>query len=164
MAESAKAATDKAQASGSSDPKPVVPFDTTTSDAVDPRTGDKFKANPANAGRSGFDQLSGDSPGGVPNVDPKRIPAEVTPGVTPDAGRDSLLAAAQAAAPNLTREIADSYELGDDVLAAIARREVPPPPAVGPIHTSDLYLTPGGWQNVPPGVAPEEVGKNSISR
>lgn len=164
MAETAKAATDKVASGGTTEPKVAVPFDTTTSDAVDPRTGDKFKANPVHAGRSGFEQLSGDSPGGIPNVDPKRIPAEVTPGVTPDAGRDALLAAAQAAAPNLTREFADSYELGDDVLAAIARREVPPPPAAGPIHSSDLYLTPGGWQNVPPGVAPEDVGKNALHR
>jgi hypothetical protein len=84
--------------------------------------------------------------------------------VTPDAGGDRLLAAAQAKAPNLTREFADAYGLGDDVLAGIARGEIPPPPTVGPIHTSDLYLTPGGWVSAPPGVPLEAAGTNAIAR
>jgi hypothetical protein len=97
-------------------------------------------------------------------VDPNRIPAEVSPSVTPDAGGDRLLAAAQAKAPNLTREFADAYGLDDDVLAGIARGEIPPPPTVGPVHTSDLYLTPGGWVSAPPGVPLEAAGTNSIAR
>jgi hypothetical protein len=47
----------------------------------------------------------------VPGVDPDRIPAEVTPGVTPDAGGDRLLAAAQAKAPSLTREFVTKMKL-----------------------------------------------------
>ena len=44
---------------------------------------------------------------------------------TGDPGR--LLAAAQATAPSLTREFVDKHKLSDDVLAAIARGEEPPP-------------------------------------
>jgi hypothetical protein len=136
----------------------------TTKGAVDPRTGEKFAdQTDKHGGRVGFDGPSVES-GYVPNVDPARIPAEVTPGVMPDAGNDKLLAAAQAAAPNLTKEFVAQYEISDEELARIARREVPPPPSVGPIRSSDLYLTPGGWQNVPPGVKPEDVGKNSGRR
>jgi hypothetical protein len=43
------------------------------------------------------------------------------------------------------------------MLAAIARGEVPPPPTPGPIHTADMYLTPGGFQQTPPGVARNEA-------
>lgn len=144
---------------------PAEAFDTTTATAVDPRTGGKFKDEVSkNGGRSGFEVLEPNSVGAVPGVDPKHIPAEALPGVTPDAHGKSLLAAAQAAAPSLTQEFVDRYELSDEVLAGIARREVPPPPTVGPIRSSDLYLTPGGWQNVPPGLDPSEVGKNSVSR
>jgi hypothetical protein len=140
------------------------PYSTTTADAVDPGTGDKFKAGqPGWKGRAGFETV--DAAGNtVPAVDPNRIPAEVSPSVTPDAGGDRLLAAAQAKAPNLTREFADAYGLGDDVLAGIARGEIPPPPTVGPVHTSDLYLTPGGWVSAPPGVPLEAAGTNAIAR
>jgi hypothetical protein len=142
----------------------VEPYSTTTADAVDPGTGEKFTAaHPGWKGRAGFETV--DAAGNtVPAVDPDRIPAEVSPSVTPDAGGDRLLAAAQAKAPNLTREFADAYGLGDDVLAGIARGEIPPPPTVGPIHTSDLYLTPGGWVSAPPGVPLEAAGTNSIAR
>lgn len=136
----------------------------TTAGAIDPRTGEKFSdPTDSHGGVSGFEGDSVES-GYVPNVDPARIPVEVTPGVMPDAGKDKLLAAAQAAAPNLTPEFVTQYKLSDDDLAKIARREVPPPPSVGPIRSSDLYLTPGGWQNVPPGVKPEDVGRNSGRR
>jgi hypothetical protein len=64
----------------------------------------------------------------------------------------------------LTQEFVDTFGLSDEVLGQIARREVPPPPTNGPLRTSDLYLTPGGWQSVPPGQNPEDVGKNAISR
>jgi hypothetical protein len=143
----------------------VEPYATTTADAIDPATGDRFDASsrPGWAGRVGFE--TGDAVGPVvPGVDPGRIPAEVSPSVTPDAGGDRLLAAAQAKAPNLTREFCDAYGLGDDVLAGIARGEIPPPPANGPIHTSDLYLTPGGWVSAPPGVPLEAAGGNAIAR
>lgn len=143
--------------------KAAAPSETTAA-AVDPRTGEKF-SDPTDkqGGVSGFDGFSVES-GYIPNVDPANIPAEVTPGVMPDAGKDKLLAAAQAKAPNLTKEFVATYGLKDEDLAAIARGEVPPPPSVGPIRSSDLYLTPGGWQNVPPGVKPEDVGKNSGRR
>jgi hypothetical protein len=164
MAESAKSATDKVQPQVQEE-KVAEPFSTTTKDAIDPITGEKY-AHPKGqlGGRSGFDSDGGPVVGAVPSVDPKRIPADVSQGVSPDSGGDALLAAAQAAAPNLTREFVEAYELDDEVLAAIARREVPPPPTVGPIRSSDLYLTPGGWQNVPPGVRPEDVGKNAVHR
>jgi hypothetical protein len=96
-----------------------------------------------------------------PDVDPKAIPTEFGPGVRPDARGDKLLAAAQAKAPGLTREFVDKHELSDDDLAAIARGEQPPPPVPG---DADLYRTPGGWQSVPKGVKPEDVGKHAISR
>lgn len=140
-------------------------FDTHPGDVpADPSTGEPFQAKLAGLkGRHGFEVV--DSPGGVvQGVDPDRIPAEVTPGVTPDARGSQLLAAAQAKAPNLTREFVDAYELSEEDLARIARGEVPPPPTIGPAHTTDLYLTPGGWQQTPPGVPPVDVGKNAIHR
>lgn len=145
----------------------VEPYATTTAsrEAVDPGTGEKFTttAAPGWKGRAGFETVDAGG-AAVPVVDPSRIPAEVSPSVTPDAAGDKLLAAAQAKAPNLTREFADAYGLGDDVLAGIARGEIPPPPAVGPIHSSDLYLTPGGWVSAPPGVPLEAAGGNAIAR
>jgi hypothetical protein len=96
-----------------------------------------------------------------PEVDPKAIPTEVAQGVRPDPGGDKLLAAAQAKAPSLTREFVDKHKLFDEDLAAIARGEEPPPPVPG---DADLYRTPGGWQSVPKGVKPEDVGKQAISR
>jgi hypothetical protein len=130
---------------------------------VDPRTGESFDPGKPKGGVVGFDALEPDAVS-VPSVDPKHIPAEVTHGVSPDAGGSKLLAAAQAAAPSLTQEFVDTFGLSDEVLGQIARREVPPPPTNGPLRTSDLYLTPGGWQSVPPGQNPEDVGKNAISR
>jgi hypothetical protein len=139
-------------------------FGTKAGDVPDPRTGADFEApKDGLQGRYGFDELEAGTLG-VPRVDPDRIPAEVTPGVTPNAGGSELLAAAQAKAPNLTQEFVDAYGLDDEVLAGIANGSVPPPPAIGPIHTADLYLTPGGWQQTPPGVPPEAVGGNAISR
>jgi hypothetical protein len=144
----------------------VEPYATTTGsdDVVHPGTGEKFETRaPGWKGRAGFETV--DATGAsVPVVDPSRVPVEVSPSVTPDAGGDKLLAAAQAKAPNLTREFADAYGLDDDVLAGIARGEIPPPPAVGPIHSSDLYLTPGGWVSAPPGVPLEAAGGNAIAR
>lgn len=90
---------------------------------------------------------------------------EAASAAAPDAGgSDDLFAAAKAKAPNLTKEFVAEYNLDDDVLAGIARGEIPPPPTVGPEHTSDLHFTPGGWQSTPPGVKPEDVGKDAISR
>lgn len=76
----------------------------------------------------------------------------------------ALLEAAQKRAPNLSKEYVSAYKLTDEELRNIANGTVPPPPAIGPLHTSDLYLTPGGWQQTPPGVKPEDVGKGAISR
>jgi hypothetical protein len=94
-----------------------------------PKTG-----NPALAGRHGFDKLSHETP-------------------TPK----DVFAAAQAAAPQLTREYVDAFELSDEHLQAIADGSEPAPPIVGPIHTVDRYLTPGGWVSVPVGVDPAET-------
>jgi hypothetical protein len=132
---------------------------------VDPRSGQPFaESNSAGLkGTSGLEILT--EPGNVvQGVDPDAIPAEVTPGVSPDAGGDKLLAAAQAKAPSLTREFVEAFGLDDNYLAQIARGEVSPPPTPGPVHTADMHLTPGGWQQTPPGVPPEDVGKNQISR
>lgn len=72
--------------------------------------------------------------------------------------------AAKAKAPSLTKEFVAAYKMTDDDLMAIGNGSVSPPPTIGPAHTSDLYLTPGGWQQTPPGVPPEDVGKDAISR
>jgi hypothetical protein len=45
--------------------------------------------------------------------------------------------------------------------AAIARGEEPPPSVAG---DADLHRTPSGWQSLPKGVKPEDVGKHAISR
>jgi len=161
-ADTAAAAVDEA-------PKVVVteapkPFATKTGDVPDPRTGEAFAGGGAGLkGQSGMDVV-GETGNVVAGVDPDRIPAEVTPGVTPNAGGDALLAAAQAKAPSLTREFVDKMGLDDAYLAQIARGEVPPPPTPGPLHSADLHLTPGGWQQTPPGVPPADVGANSIAR
>jgi hypothetical protein len=142
---------------------PVVP---NTSEVPDPRTAsDDFSEGDQKgyAGRSGFDILESDSPT-VAFVDPKRIPADVTPAVQPDAGSDRLLAAAQAKAPNLTREFVTAYALTEQNLADIANGSVPPPPAIGPAHTSDLYLTPGGWTQTAPGVSLEAHAAQQADR
>lgn len=75
-----------------------------------------------------------------------------------------LLKAAQLKAPSLSKEYVSAYKITDEELRGIADGLVPPPPAIGPLHTTDLYLTPGGWQQTPPGVPPGDVGKNAISR
>jgi hypothetical protein len=84
-------------------------------------------------------------------------------GVTELSG-DKLLEAAQAKAPSLTKEFVAAYKLSDDDLRKVARGEVPPPPTIGPVHNTDLYLTPAGWQQTPVGVKPEDSGKSAISR
>jgi hypothetical protein len=119
-------------------------------------------------------QKQDDKPGADTAAAPPAPAAAALPGLKgraapADAGADELsgaelLAAARVKAPNLTAEFVAAYKLGDDDLRKIARGEVPPPPTIGPVHTSDLYLTPGGWQSTPVGVKPENVGKNAISR
>jgi hypothetical protein len=142
---------------------PSVPFGTKPSDVpVDPRSGKPFtEGNEGLKGLHGQEIVEATGPV-VQGVNPDFIPAEVTPGVSPDAGGDELLAAAQAKAPNLTAEFVSKMKISREMLAGIARGEIPPPPAIGPVYTSDLYLTPGGWQQTPPGVPPEDVGKNAI--
>jgi hypothetical protein len=146
-------------------PAPSTKYTTKPGDAgVDPRTGEAFKAKTAGLkGQYGMEIVT--EPGDVvQGVDPDAIPAEVTPGVSPDAGGDKLLAAAQAKAPGLTKEFVKAFDLNEQQVAMIARGAEPPPPTPGPIHTNDLYLTPGGWQVTAPGVPPEDVGKNAIGR
>jgi hypothetical protein len=141
-----------------------APFSTKPGDVpADPRTGQPFAAPTAGLkGTHGMDVAGAGQV--VPGVDPDRIPAEVTPGVTPDAGGDELFAAALAKAPSLTREFVDKMGLTDEDLGQIARGEIPPPPMPGPIHTADMYRTPGGYLQTPPGVAPQDVGKNATIR
>lgn len=131
---------------------------------VDPRTGQPFEkaATDGLKGTNGEQLLEAGAV--VPGVDPKRIPAEVTPGVTPDPGGDQLLAAAMAKAPSLTKDFVEKMGLSPEFLGQIARGEVPPPPTPGPIYTADMYLTPGGFQQTPPGVPPEDVGMNQVHR
>lgn len=129
---------------------------------IDPRTGEKFATPPGLKGVYGVDLLSEGVV--VPGVDPDRIPAEASPGVSPDSGGDRLLAAAQAKAPSLTKEFVKAMELDDETLGQIARGEIPPPPTPGPIHSADMYRTPGGYQQVPPGTDPAHVGANAIGR
>ena len=125
-------------------------------EVVDPRTGETGSGDFAGfKGTLGFDAPGGIPGGAVPVVHPDRIPADVTTGVQPDAGNDALLASAQAKAPSLTREYVNAMKISDADLGAIARGEIPPPPMPGPIHTADMYITPGGYQQVPPGVSPE---------
>lgn len=143
-----------------------APFSTKPGDVpVDPRSGQAFSDSNSDGlqGTHGEEALT--STGSVvPGVDPDRIPAEVTPGVSPDAGGSALLAAAQAKAPSLTQEFVTKMGLTDENLGEIARGEVPPPPTPGPIYTTDFYRTPGGYQQTPPGVPPEDVGKNATTR
>lgn len=143
-----------------------APFSTKPADVpVDPRSGQPF----GERGTAGFkgthgEELLAATGSVVPGVDPDRIPAEVTPGVTPDAGGDKLFAAALAKAPSLTREFVEKMGIDDETLGQIARGEIPPPPMPGPIYTTDMYRTPGGYQQTPPGVPPEDVGKNTTVR
>lgn len=143
-----------------------APFSTKPGDVpVDPRSGQPF----GERGAQGFKGTHGEelleaTGTMVPGVDPDRIPAEVTPGVTPDAEGDKLFAAALAKAPSLTREFVDAMGIDDETLGQIARGEIPPPPMPGPIYTTDMYRTPGGYQQTPPGVPPEDVGKNAATR
>jgi hypothetical protein len=132
---------------------------------VDPRTGQTFGKVGGDGlkGAYGAELLNATGPV-VPGVDPDRIPAEVTPGVSPDAGGDRLLAAAQAKAPSLTREFVTKMKLSDEQLGQIARGEIPPPPTPGPAYTADMYMTPGGFQQTPPGVPPQDVGGNQVHR
>jgi len=143
---------------------PSDPFATKPGDVpVDPRSGKPFGEGSTEGlkGEHGREVVDATGPV-VQGVNPDRIPAEVTPGVSPDSGGNELLAAAQAKAPNLTAEFVSRMKITDTMLAQIARGEISPPPAIGPIYTTDLYLTPGGWQQTPPGVPPEDVGKNAI--
>jgi hypothetical protein len=142
-----------------------APFSTKPGDVpVDPRSGQPF----SDSNSQGLKGTHGEELLGtgvvVPGVDPERIPAEVTPGVTPDAGGDRLFAAALAKAPSLTREFVTKMGIDDETLGQIARGEIPPPPTPGPIYTTDMYRTPGGYQQTPPGVPPEDVGKNATTR
>lgn len=132
---------------------------------ADPRTGQPFEAT-QNEGLKGThgEELLDASKVVVPGVNPDRIPAEVTPGVSPDAGGDQLLAAAQAKAPSLTKEFVEKMGLSEQNLVEIAQGLVPPPPTPGPIYSADMYRTPGGYQQTPPGVPPEDVGGNQIHR
>lgn len=143
-----------------------APFSTKPGDVpVDPRSGQPFsESNSAGLKGTSGEELLEATGSVVPGVDPDRIPAEVTPGVTPDAGGDKLFAAALAKAPSLTKEFVTKMGIDDETLGQIARGEIPPPPMPGPIYTTDMYRTPGGYQQTPPGVPPADVGKNATTR
>jgi hypothetical protein len=142
-----------------------APFSTKVGDVpVDSRSGRPFQdGHDGLKGLHGVDVVNATGVV-VPGVDPDRIPAEVFAGVSPDAGGDKLLAAAQAKAPSLTKEFVSKMGIDEETLGQIARGEIPPPPTPGPIYTADMYATPGGYQQTPPGVPPEDVGKNSVIR
>lgn len=169
-----KATAPKPSTDKSTDDAPVVVSDApagatiapVTGEVPDPRTeSDEFAEGDQAGfqGRHGFENLEGPV-AAVSFVDPDNIRADVTPGVQPDSGGDKLLAAAQEKAPNLTAEFVQAYKLTDQNLADIANGSVPPPPAIGPAHTSDLYLTPGGWQQTPPGISPDEYAAAQTER
>jgi hypothetical protein len=142
-----------------------APFSTKPGDVpVDSRSGRPFEEGHEGLKGTHGEELLQATGSVVPGVDPDRIPAEVFAGVSPDAQGDKLLAAAQAKAPSLTREFADRMGLDEETLGQIARGEIPPPPTPGPIYTTDMYRTPGGYQQTPPGVPPEDVGKNAAVR
>jgi hypothetical protein len=113
-------------------------------------TGDKLASN----------ELVGGPSGGPVHIAGRIDVADVVGGGFGHLKGADLLKAAQEKAPSLTKE----HGLTDEELRGVAAGEIPPPPANGPLHTTDLYLTPGGWQQVPPGVKPEDAGKNAISR
>jgi hypothetical protein len=94
--------------------------------------------------------------GGVVGFDPGEAPAELS-------GKDLFLAAKEKA-PNLTPEFVSAYRLSDDNLRDIAAGAVPPPPVIGPVHTSDLYFTPGGWVQTKPGMSLEEHAAEQAAR
>lgn len=145
---------------------PSAPFTTKPGDVpVDPRSGQPFADNQTDGlkGTHGEEIVNATGPV-VPGVDPDRIPAEVTPGVSPDAGGDKLFAAALAKAPSLTKEFVRKMGITDEMLGQIARGEIPPPPTPGPIYTADMYMTPAGFQQTPPGVPPQDVGGNAVTR
>lgn len=83
-------------------------------------------------------------------------------GAIEDASDADLLKAAQAKAPRLTAEFVSEHKLEREVLEGIANGSIPPPPTPGPIHSTDMHYTPGGWQQTPVGVPPEDVGKNAV--
>jgi hypothetical protein len=66
--------------------------------------------------------------------------------------KSAALKRAQILAPHLTKEFVDAYKIDDETVRGIADGQVSPPPVIGPNHTSDLYLTPGGWVQTKPGV------------
>jgi hypothetical protein len=121
-------------------PNPVVSPDTQPENTSG-QSVEETKVPDGFAGSYGFD-LEGDGPAKTSAKD--------------------LLRDAQVLAPSLTAEFVKAYGLSDDVLREIASGMVPPPPAIGPNHTVDLYLTPGGWQITKPGVVPG--ASDAISR
>jgi hypothetical protein len=84
--------------------------------------------------------------------------------VTPDAGGDQAVRGRAGEGAFATKEFVAKMGIDDETLGQIARGEIPPPPTPGPIYTADMYRTPGGYQQTPPGVPPEDVGKNATTR
>lgn len=77
----------------------------------------------------------------------------------------SVLDRLKAVAPHVTEEFAKVHELADDYLERVANRHESPPPDPTPQAPSEqLHNLPGGWVNVPPGVAPEDANAHAISR
>ena len=99
-----------------------------------------------------------------PKVDTPGDTVEASPGKAPEDGGSDLLKAAQAKAPNLTKDFVKEHKITDDELAQIARGELSPPPTVGPIKNTQLTRTEGGWVwvSTPIDVAPEDFGRNKI--
>ena len=91
--------------------------------------------------------------------------APVAPGVTPDVREvvegPAVAAVTSAQATHSTGQDPDGGQPAADVAKAIAEGVPPEPvPAAGTV----LYATPGGYQVVPAGVEPEQVGSNAVGR
>lgn len=126
------------RASGSTpDPKTTTPVVTGDTDPVltSGQSVEETTENPSGlAGVHGFDEIAPDS----------------------KEGKKDARERARVLAPHLSDEFISAFKLSDETVRDIADGRTPPPPAIGPNYTGDLYLTPGGWQHTGPGVAPGE--------
>lgn len=140
-------------ATGTASSKPSDPKPSDT----DPKGPDTKGADPKQADA---DQPA--APGTIPAGGPdQRGIATAIPDTRPDSAADprsdDVFNRALARAPHLTREFVAEHELTDDDLEAIATGLEPAPPYNGPIKTTELHRTPGGWQVTPLGVQPEDL-------
>lgn len=63
-------------------------------------------------------------------------------------------------APDGLEAVGSGHPVPPDARAAMEARAaagIPEPPKIGPVHNTDLYDTPGGYQIVPAGMTPQDV-------